>query len=106
MVLLLALFSLLLGQNAHAFYNPTRGVWPSRDPIGEDGGKNLYGFVRNDSVNFFDRLGQDVWVLRSPSWPGHEWIIGENGDGTYWDASLAESKLTWKALPAICASCF
>lgn len=26
------------------------GLWPSRDPIGERGGVNLYGFVGNDGV--------------------------------------------------------
>ena len=32
-------------------------VWPSRDPIGEFGGVNLYGFIRNDGVNLIDLLG-------------------------------------------------
>ncbi|MFC7339627.1 hypothetical protein ACFQY0_20730, partial [Haloferula chungangensis] len=32
-------------------------LWPSRDPIGERGGMNLYGFVWNDGVNWFDYLG-------------------------------------------------
>jgi len=32
-------------------------VWPSRDPIGERGGINLYGFVGNDGVNRIDLLG-------------------------------------------------
>ena len=32
-------------------------VWPSRDPIGETGGINLYEFVGNDGINGFDRLG-------------------------------------------------
>jgi len=31
--------------------------WPSRDPIGERGGLNLYGFVGNDGINWFDLLG-------------------------------------------------
>ena len=31
--------------------------WPSRDPIGEKGGKNLYGFVRNDGIDWIDVLG-------------------------------------------------
>ncbi|MEI6169301.1 MAG: hypothetical protein WCS52_19125, partial [bacterium] len=31
--------------------------WPSRDPIGERGGLNLYGFVGNDGVNSVDYLG-------------------------------------------------
>ena len=32
--------------------------WPSRDPIGEMGGLNLYGFVGNDGVNQWDILGK------------------------------------------------
>jgi hypothetical protein len=35
-----------------------RPVWPSRDPIGEEGGLNLYGFVQNNGVNKWDLLGQ------------------------------------------------
>jgi len=34
-----------------------RPYWPSRDPIGEEGGVNLYGFVRNNGVNRWDILG-------------------------------------------------
>ena len=34
-----------------------RTYWPSRDPIGEEGGINLYAMVGNDVVNNFDRLG-------------------------------------------------
>lgn len=38
-------------------YDPVTGRWPSRDPIGERGGVNLYGFVGNDGVNKWDVLG-------------------------------------------------
>ena len=41
----------------YRFYDPVMGRWPSRDPIGERGGMNLYGFVGNDGVNWFDLLG-------------------------------------------------
>ena len=34
-------------------------VWPSRDPIGERGGINLYGFVFNSSLGWIDYLGRD-----------------------------------------------
>jgi RHS repeat-associated protein len=34
-----------------------RPVWPSRDPIGEQGGVNLYGMVGNNPVNRIDPLG-------------------------------------------------
>ena len=36
------------------------GRWPSRDPIEERGGVNLYGFVMNASVNHVDLLGLEV----------------------------------------------
>lgn len=35
------------------------GRWPSRDPIGEKGGLNLYAFVANDPTNMIDFLGLD-----------------------------------------------
>jgi len=34
-----------------------RTYWPSRDPIEERGGMNLYGMVGNDAVNWTDYLG-------------------------------------------------
>ena len=33
--------------------------WPSRDPIGERGGVNLYGFCYNNSFGWYDYLGRD-----------------------------------------------
>jgi len=38
-------------------YDPPTGRWPSRDPIGERGGVNLYAFVGNNGVNQWDLLG-------------------------------------------------
>jgi RHS repeat-associated protein len=35
--------------------------WPSRDPIGERGGMNLYGMVGNSAMNWVDLLGLRVW---------------------------------------------
>jgi RHS repeat-associated protein len=39
------------------YYLPWLGSWPSRDPIGENGGVNLYGSGLNSLVNQFDLLG-------------------------------------------------
>jgi hypothetical protein len=36
-----------------------RGNWPNRDPIGERGGINLYGYVGNNPINYFDPFGLD-----------------------------------------------
>ena len=43
----------------YRFYSPYLGRWLTRDPIEEEGGWNLYGFVGNDGVNGFDYLGMD-----------------------------------------------
>jgi RHS repeat-associated protein len=48
----------------YRYYDPLTGRWPSRDPIEERGGVNLYGFVRNDGINHGDFLGLDSVKLR------------------------------------------
>ena len=53
-LLLLALATVL---PARAWYDPGHGRWCSRDPIGEQGGVNLYGFVGNDGIDSMDPLG-------------------------------------------------
>jgi hypothetical protein len=56
---------------AQAFYNPSTGRWLSRDPISEQGGKNLYFLVENDSVAHYDYLGLQAYPFppRPPSLP-------------------------------------
>ena len=39
------------------YYSPSLGRFLNRDPLGELGGSNLYGFVENDPVNGWDYLG-------------------------------------------------
>lgn len=41
----------------YRYYIPWLGRWPNRDPIEEEGGYNLYGFVGNSPVNGLDRFG-------------------------------------------------
>ena len=38
-------------------YNPKLGMWLSRDPIAENGGINLYAYVGNNPVNWWDPYG-------------------------------------------------
>ncbi len=41
----------------YRFYDPVTGRWPSRDPIDENGGINLYGFNGNSAIYGSDYLG-------------------------------------------------
>ena len=41
----------------YRYYDPTTGRWPSRDPIEEDGGLNLYAMAGNNLVSRYDVYG-------------------------------------------------
>ena len=41
----------------YRYYSPELGRWLSRDPIGEEGGVNLYAMVGNDLINNWDMNG-------------------------------------------------
>jgi len=41
----------------HRYYEPRMGRFLGRDPLGEAGGSNLYGFVGNNPVKTWDYLG-------------------------------------------------
>jgi RHS repeat-associated protein len=43
----------------YRYYDPTAGRWLNRDPIEESGGVNLYGFVGNNPISRWDKLGLD-----------------------------------------------
>jgi hypothetical protein len=64
------------------YYDPETGRWPNRDPIGEEGGFNVYGFVGNDGVNMADVLGLIVVWTHDKSLsdlpPGLKWTDNEN----------------------------
>jgi RHS repeat-associated protein len=56
----------------YRYYNASTGRWLSRDLIAERGGKNLYSFVNNSSLNQVDRFGLAPW----PGYPGGPWGPG------------------------------
>jgi len=61
-------------------YNPLDGRFISRDPIGERGGLNLYGFVGNDPVNRWDALGLFTIVGKAENF-SHDEIQKAIADG-------------------------
>lgn len=58
----------------HRFYDPNTGRYISTDPIGLDGGMNLYAYVGGDPVNKIDPWGLiNPDELCPPNW---EWSSG------------------------------
>jgi RHS repeat-associated protein len=43
--------------SGYRYYNPAQGRFLTREPLGEEGGINLYAFCNNDPINNFDYLG-------------------------------------------------
>jgi len=87
-----------IGQsNAHAFYDPGTQRWINRDPIEEDGGINLYGFVGNDPIDAIDFFGEQLASCGAFSAP--PLAIGEGlGSGVL--PSLAANPGIVAAVPA------
>ena len=78
----------------YRYYNPSSGTWLSRDPIGEEGGPNLYGLVGNLPTSRFDCLGLTASASATTvsDIPG---IMNANG----W-CNGAALMLRWFSLPA------
>ena len=55
----------------YRYYDPKTGRWPSRDPIEENGGINLYGFAGNDGVDQWDYLGKVTQNCKITIFAGH-----------------------------------
>jgi RHS repeat-associated protein len=63
------------------YYNPSTGRWPSRDPIGERGGLNLYGMVNNNPLSYWDFLGLSCQVGEKRNWQVTR--IGRTAGGSF-----------------------
>jgi hypothetical protein len=84
---------MLIGYYGFRYYDPVTGRWPSRDPIEERGGLNLYGMVGNNPIHWFDYLGLsdsadpckclqlEVYLETAPNWLGNSKYIGVVEDG-------------------------
>lgn len=58
----------------YRYYSPELGRFINRDPIAEQGGANLYGFVHNDPIDSYDSFG--LWKTgvhrdRTTDWAKH-----------------------------------
>jgi len=61
----------------YRFYDPGLQRWINRDPVEEDGGINLYGYVGNNPINVVDPLG--LWQYYG-NWGGPDWTGGQVGN--------------------------
>lgn len=59
----------------YRYYQPQTGRWMSRDPLGEEGGVNLYSFVSNSPIDYIDPTG-----LRKIKIEFNAFIPGRLGD--------------------------
>jgi len=61
-----------------------RAKWLNRDPIGEHGGLNLYGFVFNDPVNLYDPDGRIVpFIIGAIAAGGGVYLVADWAIGLY-----------------------
>ncbi len=68
-------------------YSPELGRWPSRDPIEEKGGINLYAFVGNEPIGRWDYLGN---LGSGASYGTGKYGYGTSfSDGLQWDLMRA-----------------
>jgi RHS repeat-associated protein len=78
-------------------YDAELGRWLSEDPIGEEGGVNLYGYVGNGVVMWVDPLGLETFIIDRPlnptgktelpskptrSWIAHRFVCVTQPDGS------------------------
>jgi len=91
----------------YRYYDPLTGRWPSRDPIGERGGINLYGFVWNDGLNKVDLLGAEDIQMRHEVKTCEIYIcIGHAREGTPMDWNVPDPKKEGTCYYAYALTCW
>ena len=72
-----------LSYYGNRYYSPSIGRWISRDPIEEQGGFNLYGFVGNNAITGFDLWGLALVTAYEP-------IISRSGGALLVNSALLQ----------------
>ena len=74
-----------LALTLHRGYDAELARWVSQDPIGTDGGINLFAYAENNPVRFTDPLGLAIWICSRKAWRGSI-LDGRAGNHSYfWD---------------------
>jgi RHS repeat-associated protein len=77
-------------------YSPATGRWPSRDPLGEQGGVNGYAFARNYPVGEIDLLGLLAASVQSIEYRGHG---STEKNGTIWQYVAVDDDINKGQIP-------
>ena len=56
------------------YYNPQIGRFSSSDPIGFNGGYNLYSYANQNPVRWVDPWGLEPWSTGQNKWSWNEWF--------------------------------
>ncbi len=96
-------------------YDPITGRWLNRDPIGEDGGLNLYGFVKNSPSDYYDLIGlkwieDDTTIKLRKNWENTEIMLNikDQAFGTGGYAAVLEEqqiKARFEAVATVICIC-
>jgi len=81
----------------YRYYNASMGRWLSRDPIGERGGLNLYGFVGNDAIRRIDPFGLDyyIYIVKGTCGVNHRVLVGDDGNGNSYEIDIQPLAKKW-----------
>ncbi len=85
----------------YRYYKPELGRWVNRDPIGERGGLNVHGFVRNNPVWKVDWLGMAYSSYHTFSKGKMSVDISGSGGGVN-----RKITITWVAKPVYRCKCY
>ena len=65
----------------YRYYDPRQGRFINRDPIGEEGGLNLYAMLGNSPVNAVDYLGlEEIFVQNCGLWQERSYWVEETSE--------------------------